>query len=204
MAKNILFVNSSARGDYSESKALAESIVEQLTKNSPDANVVRLDVATDLPPAVSLDWIMGAYTPAEGHNDAQKAAIAKSDEYVDQLLAADAVVLAVPMYNFGIPATFKLWIDQVCRVGRTFSPSYEGLAKGKKVYVATARGGAGYGPGQAMESVDFVVSYLRAVLGFIGMTDVTFFDIENTASQNENYAATKARSLENVAAIVVE
>ena len=201
MAQNILFVNSSARGDYSESKMLAEEILQKILADSPGANVVRLDVATDLPPAVSMGWIMGAYTPPETHTPEAAAAIAVSDEYVDQLLAADVVILAAPMYNFGIPATLKLWIDQVSRLGRTFSAGYEGLAKGKKVYVASARGGAGYGPGQAMEKVDFVVGYLRAVLGFLGMTDVTFFDIENTASQSENFHATKARAKEAVQAI---
>lgn len=203
MPQNILFVNSSARGDYSESKQLAEAILKKLTDASPDAKVVRRDVATDLPPAVSMDWILGAYTPAEGHSEGSKAAMAKSDEYIDELLAADVLVLAAPMYNFGVPATLKLWVDQVCRIGRTFTASYQGLAKAK-VYVASARGGAGYGPGQMMENADFVVSYLRTVLGFIGMKDVTFLDIENTAAQNENYQATKTRAFGNVEAIVVE
>ena len=201
MAENILFVNASPRGDHSESKTLAESVLERLTQGDPDAKVVRLDVAATPPPAVSMDWIMGAYTPAAGHSDAQKAAMAKSDEYIDQLLAADTLVFAVPMYNLSVPATFKLWLDQVVRVGRTFTPSYEGLVKGKKAYVTSARGGGGYGPGQAMESADFVVPYLRAILGLIGITDVTFFDIENTASTNENYQATKGRAQEGVAAI---
>ncbi len=201
MAQNILFVNSSARGDYSESKGLAEQIVAKLTAENPGATVVRRDVATDLPPAVSMDWILGAYTPAETHSEGAKAAMAKSDEYVDELLAADVLVLAAPMYNFAVPATLKLWIDQVCRVNRTFTPSYQGLAKAK-VFVASARGGAGYGPGQMMENNDFVVSYLKAVLGFIGMTDVTFLDIENTASTaNPNYQMTKARAAEVVATL---
>ena len=111
MAQNILFVNSSARGDASESKQLAEAILKRITDGSPDAKVTRLDVATDLPPAVDMDWILGAYTPAETHSEGAKAAMAKSDEYIDQLLAADTVILAVPMYNFAVPATFKLWID---------------------------------------------------------------------------------------------
>ena len=148
-----------------------------------------------------MDWILGAYAPPEAQSAEAKAAIAVSDRYVDQLLAADTLVLAVPMYNFSAPASFKLWIDQVVRLGRTFSPSYEGLVKGKKAFVASARGGAGYGPGQAMEKADFVVSYLTAVLGFIGITDVTFLDIENTATQNENYQATKSRAEEKVATL---
>ena len=108
------------------------------------------------------------------------------------------------MYNFGVPAAFKLWIDQIVRLGRTFSAGYEGLAKGKKVYVASARGSGGYGSGQKMESADFVVPYIRTVLGFIGITDITFFNIENAAAKGENYEMTKTRALERVEAIVIE
>ena len=204
MAQNILFVNSSARGDHSESKQLAEAILKRITDGSPDAKVTRLDVATDLPPAVDMNWIMGAYTPPESHDEGARAAMAKSDEYVNQLLAADTLVLAVPMYNFNVPASFKLWLDQIVRIGRTFSPSYEGLAKGKKAYIASARGGGGYGSGQQMESIDYLTPYLRFILGFVGITDVTILDIENTISANENYQATKGRAFENVEAIVVE
>ena len=198
MALNILFINSSARGDHSESKNLAEEIVQKLSQEGPGASVVRLDVATDQPPAVTMDWIMGAYTPAEGHSDAQKAAMAVSDGYIDALFAADVLVLAAPMYNFGVPATLKLWIDQIVRINRTFSPSYEGLVKGKRAFVTSARGGGGYGPGGFMDGADYVVPYLKQVLGLIGITDVTFLDIENTASSNENYQATKSRAQEKV------
>lgn len=204
MARSILFVNSSARGDHSESKVLAEAILKRLTDADPSASVVRRDVATDLPPAVTMDWVVGAYAPPEAHAEGAKAALAKSDEYVDELLAADTLVLAVPMYNFSVPASFKLWIDQIVRLGRTFTSGYEGLAKGKRVYVASARGGGGYGSGQQMEAMDFLTPYVRTVLGFIGITDVTFYDIENVAAQNENYQATKARAFENVEAIVIE
>ncbi len=193
-SQNILFVNSSPRGDYSESKAIGQAIVDKLVQKNPDANVDFLDLTVDSPPIVTLDWVMGAYTDPAGHTESQKAAVATSDIYIDQLFAADTIVLAVPMFNFGVPGVFKLWIDQICRIGRTFTASYEGLAKNKKVYVVSARGGAGYGPGQAMESADFVIPYLRAVLGFIGMTDVTFYDIENTATANENFHITKGRA----------
>ena len=204
MPQNILFVNSSARGDASESKMLAEAILKRLTDASPDAKVTRLDLVQDMPPVVTMPWVMGAYAPPEAQDDAARAAIAVSDGYIEQLLAADTLVLAVPMYNLNVPASFKLWIDQVVRVGRTFTSSYEGLAKGKRAYVASARGGAGYGSGQQMEAMDFLTPYVRSVLGFIGITDVTFFDIENTATQNENYQNTKARSMDRVEAIVVE
>ena len=183
---------------------LAEAILKKLTDDSPDAQVTRVDVANDVPPVVTMPWIMGAYAPPEAHDDAAKAAIAKSDAYVDQLLAADTLVLAVPMYNFGVPGSFKLWIDQIVRIGRTFTSGYEGLAKGKKVYVASARGSGGYGPGGQMESMDFVVPYIRQVFGFIGITDITFYDIENAGAKNENFDRTKARAFANVEAIVVE
>lgn len=112
---------------------------------------------------------------------------------MDELLASDVLVFGVPMYNFTVPAAFKAYIDQICRVGRTFSPSYEGLAKNKKAFIVTARGGGGYGPGEAREQANFEDPYLKTVLGFIGITDVTFLHVNNTASGDEVVQASLAQ-----------
>ena len=93
------------------------------------------------------------------------------------------------MYNFSVPAVFKAYIDQIARVGRTFTSSYEGLVKGKKAFVVTARGGGGYGPGEPRETVNFEDPYVKSVLGFIGITDVTFLHINNTARGEEVQAS---------------
>ena len=105
---------------------------------------------------------------------------------IEELFAADEVVIGAPMYNFSVPAALKAWIDQVVRAGRTFTyPGYEGLLKGKKATVITTRGGAGYGAGEAMAQLDAEVPYLKLILGFIGITEVSVVYAENTSGSDE-------------------
>jgi len=122
------------------------------------------------------------YTPAESHTAEQQAAVQYSNEAIRDLLEADIIVIGVPMYNFGIPAVLKGWVDQVARAGATFSyadGSPKGLVINKKVYLSIASG-AIFSDGP-YKSYDFSEPYLRAVLGFLGMTDVTTFRVEGTA-----------------------
>lgn len=125
------------------------------------------------------------------------AALRLSDELIDELLAADTLVFGVPMYNFGLSAGFKAYIDQIVRVGRTFSyPGFEGLAKGKRAVVMVAAGQE-YSEGAPMAAMDYVTPYLRTVLGFVGITDVTFIAVATNAGEE-----TLARTLESARASV--
>jgi FMN-dependent NADH-azoreductase len=122
------------------------------------------------------------FTPPEKHTDNDKKAIRNSNEAVAELMAADAIVISVPMYNFAVPSVLKAWIDHVCRAGVTFrytANGPEGLVKGKKVYLAIASGGV-YSSGP-MKAYDFTESYLRTVLGFLGMTDIEVYRVEGVA-----------------------
>ena len=139
----------------------------------------------------------------EKRSPAEAKALALSDALVDELAAADVVVLAVPMYNFGLPSSLKAWIDHIVRPGRTFSygeKGPEGLLKGKKAVVVVARGGV-YSEGPAQQ-LDFQESYLRAVLGFIGITNVHVVRVEGVAMGEEALknamASAKAQSEEVV------
>jgi FMN-dependent NADH-azoreductase len=169
----LLTVLASPRGEYSVSSSLTATFVDAWKKNYADGTVVTRDLfKTDLP-FVDLPWIAGAYTPSEQHSPEMAAAIKVSDVLVDELLAADHIVIGTPMYNFSTPAILKAWIDHIVRIGRTFSASYEGLAKGKKVTIIIASG-SDYGPGAHLESYNVESSYLKQILGFIGITDVQF------------------------------
>ena len=103
-----------------------------------------------------------------------------SDELLDELFAADTLVLGVPMYNLTVGSVFKAWIDQIVRINRTFTGDYKGLAGGRKVFVVTARGGGGYGPGEAMEAINQQDPYIKFIMGFIGITDLEFVHVNNT------------------------
>jgi FMN-dependent NADH-azoreductase len=170
---HLLSILASPRGQYSVSRALTASFVDEFTKNHPETTVTTRDLYTTALPFVDLPWIAGAYTPAEQHSPEMEQALSISDELIAELEAADHIVIGTPMYNFSTPAILKAWIDHVVRVNKTFTPSYEGLLKGKKATVIVASAGT-YTPGSYMEAANAETGYIKQVLGFIGISDVTF------------------------------
>ena len=181
--KNILVVQSSPRGSESFSHKIAQSVVHDLKARHPEAKVIVRDLAANPPPHVGLPFITGMYAPPEHRTPEQAQAIALSDALIDELFAADTVVMAVPMHNFAPPSTFKAWIDHVARAGRTFNYGAhgpEGLLKGKRAIVVLASGGV-YS-NERMKPFDFVEPYLRTVLGFIGIIDVNVVRVEGAAN----------------------
>ena len=169
---SLLAIESSPRGDYSISRKLTGKFIEEWKAAHEGGAVVVRDLAkTDLP-FVDLPWIAGVYTPAEQHSPEMAAALKISDELIGELQATDHIVIGTPMYNFSIPAILKAYIDHIVRVNFTFTPSYEGLVKGKKLTVILASGGV-YTPGAHTEPYNVATSYLKQIFGFIGVTDVT-------------------------------
>jgi FMN-dependent NADH-azoreductase len=180
--KNILVIESSPRGDTSFSRKLSRAVLEKLKEKNPGANVKIHDLTKNPTPHLEESHLAAFFSPAEKHSDTDKKAILHSNEAVAEILNADAIVVGVPMFNFGIPSVLKAWIDHLARSGLTFSygeKGPEGLVKGKKVYLAIATGGV-YSEGP-MKAYDFTESYLRAVLGFLGMTDITTYRVEGVA-----------------------
>lgn len=180
--KKILLIESSPRGSDSYSNQAARSIVNELQRHNSGAKVIERDIAQSPPPHVGQAFVTGMYAPPEKRTPEQARAIAFSDALIDELFAADAIVFAVPMHNFGLPSTLKAWIDHVSRAGRTFtfsSKGPEGLVKGKRAILVLASGGV-YSNG-AMKPFDFAEPYLRAVLAFIGITDVEVVRVEGSA-----------------------
>ena len=183
---SLLAVLASPRGDYSISSKLVHSFIDTW-KQTHGGQVVVRELAKTTLPFVDLPWIAGAYTPAEQHSPEMKQALAISNELIAELQAADHIVIGAPMYNFAVPAILKAWIDHVVRVNVTFTPQYEGLLKGKKVTVIQASGGV-YNPGSYLESYNAETPYLKAILGFIGITDVTVVMAGDTSSLNTGKA----------------
>lgn len=169
---SLLAIEVSPRFDHSASRKLTARFIEKWKADHPGGSVAVRDLAKTHLPFVDLPWIGGAYTPAEKHSPEMAAAIKVSDDLIAELKAADHVVIGTPMYNFSIPAALKAYIDLVVRVGVTFGADYKGLLTGKKATVLLAAGG-NYAPGAPGESYNVASSYLRQILGFIGITDVT-------------------------------
>lgn len=179
---NILFVTSSPRGEQSHSTRVASKLVDRLVGADPQAVVTRRDLHSDPLPHIGEAFAIGSRKPAEARTADEADVVAVSDAAVDELLAADTIVIATGMINFGITSTLKAWVDNVLRAGRTFrytDAGPEGLAKGKKAYLVIASGGV-YSEGPAA-SFDHAEPYLRTVLGFIGITDVETIRIEGVA-----------------------
>jgi len=176
---NILQINSSARREGSFSTRLAERIVARLRNANPDAAVTVRDLTAEPHPVLDEAALTALFTPAAQRTPEHAARVALDDALIAQIQAADVVVLGVPMYNFGVPAQLKNWIDAISRAGTTFrytEKGPEGLLKGKKVYVALARGGR-----YRNTPADTQVPYLSTVLGFLGMTDVHYVYAEGLA-----------------------
>ena len=183
---NILLVSSSPRGGESYSHRVARRIVDDLVDGNPGARVVVRDVARQPLPHITETFGTARVAPVEKRSDADRQALLLSDALVDELLAADVIVIAAPMHNFGLPSSLKAWIDHIVRPGRTFSYSEkgpQGLVTGKKAVFVFARGGL-YSDGP-MQAFDFQEPYLRAALGFVGITDVEVVRVEGVAFGEE-------------------
>jgi FMN-dependent NADH-azoreductase len=199
----LLKLDSSPMGERSISRKLTTKFAESWLKTHPGGKVIERDLTTLNLPVVDAVWAAAAHTPETSRTAAQAQALAASDSLIKDLEQADEYVFGVPMHNFSIPSTLKLWIDQIVRAGKTFSygaTGPKGLLTGKKATLLLASGGE-YGKGSAMASFDFVTPYLQTVLAFIGITDVTIIAAGGTAqlmSGKTDPQAFLAPSLERV------
>lgn len=172
----ILHVDASARHHGSYSRALSASLVENLKRENPALEVDRLDLALSPPRHFGALETLAISTPPSTHTEEMREAIADSDAIVARVLAADALVIGTPIYNFGMPSTLKAFFDHVSRNGKTFianETGMQGLLGDKKVAVLIAAGGA-YGPGEMFDGLDALTPHVRAILGFMGVANPAF------------------------------
>ena len=171
----ILRIDSSAKTETSESRRLTDRIIDGLKKNGKSLDVTVRDLNESLP-QVDTAWIEANNTLSDDHTDEHKKTLAVSNTLVGEIEAADTLIIGVALYNFSITASLKLWIDLVCRARKTFAyvdGSPKGLMIGKKAIVCFASGGTSFG-----SDIDFASGYLRHILGFIGITDLTFISAD--------------------------
>jgi FMN-dependent NADH-azoreductase len=180
--KKVRHIISSPRGTASYSIQLAEALIDRIVAANPGSTVQTTDLVKLNFPHLEEAQLTAFFTPADQHTEKDREAIRHSDEAIKEIMDADILVIGAPMYNFGIPSALKAWLDHIIRAGVTFRYSekgIEGLIKGKKVYLILSSGGV-YSEGP-MKPNDFVEPYLRTVLGFIGLTDLTTFRVEGSA-----------------------
>ncbi|MDB5791104.1 MAG: FMN-dependent NADH-azoreductase [Massilia sp.] len=185
----LLHINSSVRINGSASRQLTSEFVAKWQAAHPNGRIVERDLAVAEVPHLTEQTIGAFFTPADQRSAEQLDAVRLSDELVAELVAADVIVIGAPMYNFSVSSALKAWIDHIARAGVTFKYTETGPVgqlTGKKVIVFTSRGGV-YSEGPA-KSMDFHETYLRGVLGFVGLTDVTFVHTEGLALGDESTA----------------
>ncbi len=199
--KSFLVINSSAAREGSVSRELVEFTVDRLLQAAPEARVVRRDLGANPVPHLAVDTLNGVRgTPL---TETEHASRALSDELIAEIRAADTVVIGAPMYNFGVATGLRAWFDHVLRAGETFSYSAEGakgLLGGKRVIVIESRGGL-YSEGPAA-AIDFQEPYLRHLLGFVGISDVTFVHAEKIGYGPEARAAAIAGARQRITALI--
>ncbi len=193
-------MTASARSYTGVSHALASAFSDSSVVNGN--NVVHTDLALNPPPALNALFVEAAFTSPMQRTPAQVASLAYSDEEISRLRTADVLLIATPMYNFGVPGLLKSWFDQIIRPGETFRSTgdlanpYEGLLELQQCIVATVRGSGAFAPNGPAAEWNFLDRHLTAMLGLIGVADPTFIDLSGV---DENPALTEVRKNEIMA-----
>jgi len=190
----ILRIDSSARGATSSTRTLAGELITAL---NPNATIIERDVAAGIS-FIDEDWVNANFTPEEVRTDKHRQKLSYSDSLVQELKDADTVVIGLPIYNFGVPASLKAWVDMIARARITFQYTEngpEGLLTGKRAYLVVASGGTPIGSG-----FDFATSYMRHALAFIGITDVTIIDAAESGKGADIAIARAREQVERIAA----
>ena len=181
----ILRVDVSARTNRSLTRGLSQHFIDEWQKQRPSDEIVQRDIGLEPPPAVSEDWIGAAFTPEKERSKDQQATLHLSDTLIDEVVNADVILLAVPMYNYGMPSVLKAWFDKVIRVNKTFTfdlargdEPLETILSGKQLVVLSSRGEFGLEPGGVREHRNHLDPHIRTCSKFLGIVEDHLIAIE--------------------------
>ena len=189
----LLRIDSSSRLDGSFSRRVGDALANHLNAE----HTITRDLVKSPVPHIDVAAIAAFFSDPAGHDETARMATALSDKLLDEIIAADNIMITVPMYNFGIPSALKAWIDQVVRIGKTFDfdgQNFSGLLQNKRAFLVIAYGADGYTQGD-FKIADFVAPYLSFVLNFIGITDITIIPVEGTNVGKEAEAEAHAQAM---------
>ena len=192
MTHTVLHIDASARLAGSTSRDLSAQIAKKM-----GTNIIRRDLNDGIP-QIDETWVNANFTPADRRTTAQTAALELSDALIEEIKAADVIVIGVPIYNFGVPASLKAWVDQIARAGVTFRYTEngpQGLLDGKRAIIALASGGTAIG-----SDIDFASGYLRHIMGFIGITEVEIVAADQMMMNGEGALSKAAAQIDALAA----
>lgn len=205
----ILRLDASARKSRSLTRTLSASFIDQWREADPTARIIERDVGTNPPSLITEDWIAAVFAAPAELSPEQQALVAESDQLIDEVEAADLIAIATPMYNYGMPAHLKAWVDQVVRINRTFTfdlargdQPLQPILSGKTLVMLTSWGEFGFGRGEANEHANHLTSHLETVSKYLGVDDIHHIGIEYQEFGDERFAASKARAGAAIPALV--
>ena len=207
----VLIINASVRDEKSQSRELTNYFVENWRINNPKDQITFREVGLIKIPPIDQDWITGAFVKPEHRTKANQAGVSFSDELVSELKAHNIYVIGTPMYNWSIPSGLKSYIDQVMRINETWRFSsgkpdgdYEGLLKGKKLFILSSRGDTGYGKNEKNEAMNYQTTYLEFIFGMMGVTDSVIISLDNEEFGGELFEKSKRLVREKIDLIFQE
>ncbi len=201
----LLRIDSSSRSTGSHSSKLADHAEALWREAHPQGKVIRRHVGLQPIPVLSEETITGFFSPDDAMTADLRDATALSDRLIDELQGADTLLLAVPIYNFTVPAALKCWIDQITRIGHTFAyenGTFSGLVLTQRAIVICAYGADGYLEGQPFEVANFLEPYLRFLLSFIGIKEIDIVSAQQTTADEETVATQAAKAQAELKAIL--
>lgn len=204
----LLHIDASARVARSISRSLSGAFVDAWRRHDPGVEVLRRDVGGAPPPFVSEAWIAAAFTPEDERTEAQRRELAASDRLIDELARADVIAIGAPMYNYGMPAALKAWVDQVVRVNRTFSFDLargdfplRPILGGKTLALFTSSGEFGFEPGGVRASMDHLAAHVETVRGYLGAERMHHIAAEYQEFGDDRHRASVAHAMRQAAAL---
>ena len=205
----ILRIDASARTHRSLSRTLGDRFVEDWKAKRPEDEVIVRDVGISPPPAISEDWIAAVFTPEDQRSTTQREAVALSDTLIDELDRADIILIATPMYNYGMPAALKAWVDQVVRVDKTFSfdlargdQPLEPIMGGKAMVLLISTGEFGFGPGGLRQNMNHLDPHLRTIGRYLGVEETLQVAIEYQEFRDDRHRASVEAAVASIPNLV--
>lgn len=205
----LLRIDASARVEGSLSRGLSQAFVDHWKEADPAYKIMNRDVGLAPPPAMNEDWMAAAFTPEAERNRAQKDELHLSDRLIEELEWAEVIVMATPMYNYGMPSALKAWLDHVVRINKTFTfdlargdKPLRPILSGKTLVLLTACGEFGFGPGGINEDMNHLDTHIRAVSGYLGVEDIHHIGIEYQEFKDARHQQSCNAAHADVAALV--
>ncbi|WP_282076948.1 FMN-dependent NADH-azoreductase [Epibacterium ulvae] len=201
---NILRIDASARLERSLTRKLATHFLETLLAGTPDSEVAKRDVGVTPPDFLTEAWIAAAFTPEKQRTEQDRRVLAESDQLIAEVKAADLILIATPLYNYGMPASLKAWFDQVVRIGRTFSfdlsrgdVPIEPTLSGKTLVILTSSGEFGFEPGGIRHADDHLVPHIQTIAKYLGAETIEIIRIEYQEFGDQRHDHSVERAFQN-------